>query len=331
MLAVVTAALAAAVPSYATPETAMTAAVRDAAAQARIAKLSVACRGGLWEVGERGTCEGGFVLRGGARRAFYRLTWRNRTLRTSTTTITAKLDATRRGGRGFPERLAGSATRAGPEPPAERTDHADLVLQRGDEQTLSRKTWVAFPRPYWWGQAYGEGPVTMVGGSDYLYDLPPAGMCAVTLLIGATVAADGPTERDGRVYDGPDDIDGRPIVRRTDDGAGTTTWLLEDQAGLVKGIRSGPAPRGVGPPELDTLVVRGDFWSELERFGEPGRDGYPLLPTSRTQEARCSALTARNAAALIPRALAEARPAQRRRPPRPDPDDEAQLPLDPRY
>jgi hypothetical protein len=331
VLALAAVALAAATPAYATPETAMRAAARDAVdaiPQARVTRLRVSCIGGLWEVGERGTCEGGFVVRRGERRAVYRLTWRSRTLRTSATTVDAKVDATRRAGRGLPERLTAAATWIGDEPPAERTDHADLVLDRGEEQTLSRTTWVAFPRPFWWGQAYGEGPVTIVGGSNYGYDLPPGALCAVELDVTAAIAADPPAERDGRLYE-RDDIEGQPIAARTDDGAGTTTWLLEPRYGAAKSVRAGPAPPAIGPPELDTLVVTAYVTSELDRFGAPDRDGYPLLETSREQERRCKALTARNAAALIPRALAEARPVERRRPPRPDPDDEAQIPLEP--
>ena len=318
---------------YATPEAAMRRAARDAVRTAvpggRLVRTAIDCIGGDAEVGERGTCGGGMIVVRRGRRAEYGLTWRSRVRRTATTTVEAKLDARRyRGARRLPERLAGRATLDGPAPPAERTDHANLVLDRGgpSNQTLSRTTWFAFPVPFWWRQAYGEGPVTLVGFAEHAYDLPPGGVCGVQAGLSARVTADPPVERDGRLIGwsrwGDDEA---AILGRSDDGAGTTTWTLDQR----RTARAGPAPPGIGPPELDTLVLDTYVEGTVDRYGAPGRDGYPVLAETRAQKRRCEELTDRAAATLVPRALDAARPERRARPPKPDPDDEAPTPVEP--
>ena len=310
MLVAVTAlALAAAQAPYATPVRAMREAVRDAVATdvrgARVAGIRLGCIGGV-EVGERGTCSGSFGVRLHGRVTHYVLTVRSRVLRTAADTVEAVLSAKRHEAQhgGLPRRVHGTATSTGPRPPTERTVHANLVLDRGGaRRTLSRRTWVGFPVPFWWKQAYAEGPLTLTGTVEHLYDVPPGGTCAVQLGLSARLTAEPPAEE----HD----------VRRSEIG--------------YDAVRSEPAPPGVGPPELGHLVLVAHVEQQLDRWGAVTVDGYPPLQPTPAQQRRCDQLEARAAERLIPRALAEARPSARPRPPKADPDDEAPTPVDREY
>ena len=170
------------------------------------------------------------------------------------------------------------------------------------------------------------------GTFERFYDLPPGGVCDVDVGLTPRLATDAPAERGGeltgwsRWSEEPGD-DRAAIVARADDGAGTTTWTLDDR----RAVRAGPAPPGVGPPELDTLVVEAYVEAETLRYGTPDRDGYPVLRETPAQRRRCAQLTERAFATVLPRALTEARLVPRRRPPRADPDDEGPTPVDREY
>jgi hypothetical protein len=293
---------------YATASGAVRKAIRDGVRTrllgARIVELKAGCSATL-AVGERADCEGGFRVRRGRRSAIYLLTPRSRAQRISPGAIQARADARRyRRYRGFPPRIDMVAVLDGPVPPAERIVHGAVVLE--DSVRPSRTLWLAFPVPFGWWQAYGEGPVRLPGTVERLYGKRPGGVCTVRLHLYGRLTATPPPERDGRLFTHPDDTKGMPVLSRSADGAGTTTWL-----GTARGVRAGPAPPGLGPPQLATLVVVGDVSEEVVRYGTPGRDGIPLLEPTRAQEVACTQAAAETARLHLPRALARAQAARR--------------------
>lgn len=294
---------------YATASGAVRKAIRDGVRTrlpgARIVELRAWCYETL-AIGERADCEGGFRVRRGRRHALYLLTPRSGAQRISPGAIQARAEVRRfRRYRGFPPRIEMVALLDGPVPPAERIVHGAVVLEESFRS--SRALWLAFPVPFGWRQAYSdEGPVRLPGTVERRYGKRPGGVCTVRLHLYSRLTATPPPERDGRLFTHPDDTKGMPILSRSADGAGTTTWL-----GTARGVRAGPAPPGLGPPQLATLVVIGDVSEEAVRYGTPGRDGIPVLEPTRAQEVACTQAAAETARLNLPRALAGAQAARR--------------------
>ena len=289
--------------------------------------------------GDRRRCEGFFGVRRGGRRAprvFYEVRRGSRVLRTGPGTIEARLRLRRelprtRAARGFPARLQVTSVLRGVAPPAERTVHADLRLVRGERVTLSRTAWVGFPVPFFARQAYGEGPVTLTGTVEERVEVPPGGVCNVEQGLVAGLRRDAPVERDGRLFVGEDEFDsGMPIASRAVAPDGSVLWLSPVEGRGASGVRSGAAPPGLGPRELDTLVLEARVDSDLERYGRPTADGYPPLEPTRAQVAACRGHAEAAARRFLPRALEAAVPSPRPRPPVVDPDEEAPIPIEPR-
>jgi hypothetical protein len=355
-LALAAALAAAAAPPAATPYATATAAlhgaVRAAVAQAR-PHAHIGDLGGVLcpmpvAATETTVCSGAFSVYADHRHpgVFYDLTSRSTARWTAPGTIAVAFDAraisrrvaARRGH--LPARITGARTLSGPPPPAERTVHADVVLEHGaqyGQRRLSRDRWLGFAVPFFYRQAFAEGPVTLPGAVDHVFDLPPGAACDVQASAGARVTSTGPRELPGGklLVDPVAQDDGAAAatiaVRSGPAADGAITYTLAGVDGQPPSlVRVQPAPSGLAPAALGTLVVTAAAETDLQRFGQPGPDGYPLLDPLPAQVRACAAAARDTATALLPRMIATASISARPRPPRADPDDEAPTPVEPK-
>jgi hypothetical protein len=194
----------------------------------------------------------------------------------------------------------------GPLPPSERAIHGTLYLRGGRHPQRDRDHALAFPAPYSWRQAYGEGPVLLRGTVEQVIDLPPGGSCTVQLAASAERTTTPPHERGGKLilhdlYSG--DAFTQGFATRTTNPDGTTTWLTAPDAEYAHGWRAEPdPPRGHTASQIEATVT-----SELDRFGPATEDGYPALEPTPQQQATCTAAATAAATTVLPHALAGAR------------------------
>ena len=251
------------------------------------------------DVGESTPCRGSFRAGG------YRwVLGGTRAYRDDPGTIRVRIGARRSDGGA---RITGSATLRGPVPPETRERRGRVVLD-GDTPFTPSSTWrVAFAAPFWWGSQRRDSETRSPDAFAHRYDLSRGGTCTVEIFLSARLAADPPTEREGRLIRPHEDPDGARIASRSDDDAGTTTWLLARRRTAYSGVRSGPAPPGAGPAELDTLIVSAFVAGMVERSGRRTSVGLRPKRVLAAQRRRCSRITATAADSALPRALASAR------------------------
>jgi hypothetical protein len=350
-------ALAAAAPAsaaqpYATASAGLRGAIRTALARqaphTRLTNLDAGCTMPVLPAEQAG-CDGGFALRTRAHgpRTFYFVTSRTHAVRISPASLHVSLVARPESPRlaarrGLPAQLTAERRQTGPVPPPQRTIHADVVIDHGGgygHQRLSRDRWLAIDVPFVLTQAVAEGPVTLHGWVEHALWLPPGGRCELTLATAARLTATAPREEPaGRLATDPaldDDPDGRgrPVIlaRTTDPATGTITYTIAPaKGGPPSTVTVSAAPAGLGPPALRHLVVSGDVERDIERFGAPTADGYPLQDPLPSQIQACEAAATELATSTVPAVVAGARILPRAHPPRADPDDEGPIPVEPR-
>jgi hypothetical protein len=337
--------------SYATGSAALRGAIRAAVAEqaphARLTAVDATCSMPVLPAEQAG-CDGGFALRtrAGGPRTSYVVTSRSHAVRTSGASLhvslTARPSSPRLAARRhLPARLTAERLQTGATPPAQRTIHADVVIDHGGgfgHERLSRDRWLAVAVPFFFTQAYTEGPVTVHGSVQHDLSLPPGGHCMLTLGASATLTATAPREEPaGHFNDDPalnDDPDGRGrpvILARATDPDGTITYTIASAVGEPPStVAVRPAPAGAGPTALRYLVVSASVERDLERFGAPTVDGYPPEGPLPAQTQACAAAAHALATSAAAAMVASARILPRARPPKADPDDEGPIPVEPR-
>jgi hypothetical protein len=335
--------------TYATGSAALRGAVRTAVAQqaphARLLGMDVHCDMPLL-ADEQAACDGAFRLRPRAGGAWqlYVVASRSHVVRTSAASLRASLTARpaspRRAARShLPPRLTAERTLTGAVAPAQRTVHADVVIDHDgtyDHRRLSRDRWLAFAVPFWFRQAYAEGPVTLHGSVQHVLRIPPGGFCELIAGASARLTSTAPREEPAGhlnldpAFDDDPDGSGRPVILARDTGpdAAITYTIAPAVGGPSSIVRVSPASAGLGPKALGTLIVTAGVETDLERFGQPTSDGIPPLDPVAAQTLACAAAARQLATSVVPGIVASARILPRARPPVPDPDDEGQLPVE---
>lgn len=350
LAAVATAAPAADAVPYATASAALRGAIRSAVAaqapHAQLTNLDAACEMPVLP-DEHAGCDGGFALRIHGRRTFYSVTSRATATRVSPASVRVALIARPESPRqavrrGLPAQLATTRLQTGPVPPPQRTIHADVVIERDGSyahRRLSRDRWLAVDVPFFFTQAFAEGPVTLHGSVTHTLTLPPGGRCQLNLGASAWLTAIAPREEPaGRLDQHPafddDPVGGGGVViqsQATDPATGTITYIIAPpEGGSSSVVQVRPAPAGIGPPALRYLVVSAGVEQDLERFGAPTGDGYPPQDPLPAQTQACNAAAGALATQAAPALVASARIQPRAHPPKADPDDEGAFPVEPR-
>jgi hypothetical protein len=342
-------------PHYATASAALHSAIRAAATaqapHARLTALHATCTMPVLPAEQAG-CDGYFALRtraNGGARTYYDVTARTHAVRVSPASVrvflTARPEAPRQAARrGLPAQLTTNRLQTGAIPPAQRTIHADVVLDHDgsyQHQRLSRDRWLAFAVPFFFTQAFAEGPVTLQGSVEHYLSLPPGGLCELTLGASARLTATAPREEPAGHLDVNPALDDQPggggdrptiLATTTDTATNTITYTIVATATGASSstLAVEPAPAGLGPPALSHLVVTAGVEQDLERFGTPTADGYPPQDPLAAQTQACDAAASALAASAAPAIVASARILPRAHPPKADPDDEGPIPVEPR-